>query len=51
MKAYLAKQSLGTIQRNGKLYADGKQVQKAVLRGETIYRIRRNLSPLAWGVD
>lgn len=44
MKAYLAKQSLGSIQRNGKLYADGKQVQEAVLRGETVYRIRRNLA-------
>lgn len=44
MKAYLAKQSLGTLDRNGKFYAAGKQVQKAVLRGETVYRIRRNLA-------
>ena len=31
MRAYLAKQSLGTLDRNGRFYAAGKQIQKAVL--------------------
>ena len=44
MRAYLAKQSLGTLDRNGKFYAAGKQVQKAVLKGETIYHLRKNLA-------
>ena len=44
MRAYLAKQSLGTLDRNGKFYAAGKQIQKAVFKGETIYHLRKNLA-------